>query len=268
MNEIIKTVISQNIQGFPNIIKAKKNLQRFLISVKKYDADIIFLQEVFRVNWLEYCEVELINYVPLYKENTLFISGGLVILVKKSIYSDLVNKGYHFILEYNNYTKQGVIGSKQLISHISKKGYLHLNVSSDITNFNLINTHTTSSFNNKNKNFNRKVSILLNQIYELKEYISTRDLTADNLPANITSPLQNNNSKNYIIAGDFNYDIHKLKIFNNEFKIYPQNFRITYPKNKSRIDFILTAGFSLNNEGIVPTAKLKISDHNGVVLQK
>jgi endonuclease/exonuclease/phosphatase family metal-dependent hydrolase len=246
MDFMIRTVVTQNIQGFPNFVRAKKHITRFILKIQPYSPDIILLQEVFREKWLLKNTKVLTEYTPLYKTNSLFIEGGLVILIRKNLYNHLLSLGCQFNLFYQNYNKQGVIRSAQLVSHISKKGYLHLRISTNKGVFDIINTHTTSAFNSKANKINKKLNLLLSQLNQFKKFLSS-------LP-----------NSNKIIGGDFNYDIIQDSDLFNLYSHFPIQKLPTFPKNSSRIDFILTDNLNIESGILLRHSSDRISDHNGL----
>ncbi|MGL4757722.1 MAG: endonuclease/exonuclease/phosphatase family protein [Patescibacteria group bacterium] len=248
MIRFFNSVVSQNIQGFPNILKAKNNLKRFFFNIHFINPDIIMLQEVFREKWLLFVKKELTDYTPFYCKTSFLIEGGLVILIKTCKIEELLDLGYQFELSYSDFKKQGVVNSAQIVSHVSSKGFLTLNIFHKNDSYCLINTHTTSSFNRKNKRFNKKLFVLLAQLNELSEYVGSIEKTK------------------ILLAGDFNYDLIKYTDYFLNFDIFPNGDRITYPKNNSRIDFILTQNLGDFKVKILNSYKLRISDHNGVIL--
>jgi exonuclease III len=249
MSFIFRTIVSQNIHGFPNFVRAKRNISKFLKKIKPYNPDLILLQEVFREKWLIKNSVELDGYLALYKTNPLFIEGGLVILIKKDIYNMLLHLGFHFELIYQDYTLQGVLRSAQIVSHISKKGYLHLKICNSSDVIDIINTHTTSAFSKKEKKVNRKLQVLQSQLQEFSSYTYT-------LP-----------ESKAVIGGDFNFDIlADSELFPN-YCHYPSTKKITFPKHSTRIDFILTRNIDSMKLKILNSVRMNISDHNGLVLK-
>ncbi len=246
---VFRTIVSQNIHGFPNFVKARKNIKQFLTKIKPYDSDLILMQEVFLERWLIKNSNLFEEYLPLYKTNRLFIQGGLVILIKKSIFDRLILSGYHFELFYNDYTKQGVVRSPQIVSHISKKGYLHLRISGNDESIDVVNTHTTSAFNKKEKKVDLKLQVLHSQLIEISTYINT-------LP-----------DSKIVIGGDFNFDILENEMFFPNFHHYPSTQKITFPKHSSRIDFILTKNIQSMKLKMLNSVRMKFSDHNGLVLK-
>jgi exonuclease III len=247
-------VSTQNIWGFPNILRAKNNLKELLQVYNDYQPDVILLQEVFRQKWLD-LDIIVNSYKPLYLTNPLFIEGGLVILIKKNLYDELQLKGYNYKLTYTEYNKQGIIRSHQFVSHISRKGYLKLELFNTSENNQtpvliIINTHTTSAFNSKEELINKKLLLLIDQLNELfhhcKQYVN----------------------KKLIVGGDFNYDINRFMpdLKEQQYSIYPCNNETTLPKHQSTIDFICTKGFK--NKKYILINNQNISDHNGILIKK
>jgi endonuclease/exonuclease/phosphatase family metal-dependent hydrolase len=245
---MIRTVVTQNIHGFPNFVRAKKHISLFMQKIKPYSPDIILLQEVFREKWLLKNTLELNGYLALYKTNPLFIEGGLVILIKKSVYDHFIYKGYHFQLFYQDYNQQGIIRSAQVVSHISKKGYLHLKIININHTIDIINTHTTSAFNKREEKLNKKLKVLLSQLIQFESFLLS-------LPYSTK-----------IIGGDFNYDIILGSNCFDKYSHYPNIKSITFPKHMTRIDFILTQNLTIGKGKILKTSSDKISDHNGILI--
>jgi endonuclease/exonuclease/phosphatase family metal-dependent hydrolase len=248
MDFMIRTVVTQNIQGFPNFVRAKKHITRFMQKIKPYSPDIILLQEVFREKWLFKNSLELNGYLALYKTNPLFIEGGLVILIKKQVYDYFINNGYHFQLFYNDYNLQGIIRSAQIVSHISKKGYLYLKITNGNHTIDIINTHTTSAFNKREVRVNKKLKVLLSQLVQFKRFLLSLPYSSK------------------VIGGDFNYDIIQDSSCFDKYSHYPNTKSITFPKHMTRIDFILTQNFTIEKGKILKTSTDKISDHNGILI--
>lgn len=259
-NKILQelSIVTQNIWGFPNILKASKNIQELLKKILEFDPDVILLQEVFREEWLTANSQYLKDYQIFYCKKRFLIQGGLVILIKEDTVKKINKKGYEINCHFLEFKRQGILVTEQIFSHISKKGILQVEFSyANQIKANIINIHTTSAFNNNQAIINKKLIVLLSQIKE------------------IFDKLKNTQKQELIAGGDFNYDIGKYLFDQNisdyEYNHYPNHNITTLPKENSRIDFILTNSIHPYKINIIKPSmddnKKPYSDHQGVMIR-
>jgi endonuclease/exonuclease/phosphatase family metal-dependent hydrolase len=161
-------VISANMWLLPQpfSIQNKERIKKFHDVVDKYKPDIIFLQEVWLNNDVDYINNIFKNYYFVYKKNHLFNETGLLILSK---FTPVLVEKHNFVHSKNS----------AIYDRFAKKGWLfaRFRVKNEILD--VLNTQLNCPINQKQK------YVWTEQYSELKSFIDQ-------------------NSANLLLAGDIN----------------------------------------------------------------
>ena len=206
-------IISWNISCLPKIINPYMDLSYTINNIikllKKNNADIVCLQEVFDKYIIKILINELNNYEYFNVYNLFFWQDGLIIFSKHKI----LNKKYKKYKNYHgfeNFISKGIISILIYNSEIKKHIWVH-------------NTHLQASHDFFSKT--KSVEVRRNQLKEINNY------------------LQNNTFKKCynIICGDFNIFYKDLKDYNFFFDFFNfnKNEIRTFPAFNKQFDYII-----------------------------
>jgi endonuclease/exonuclease/phosphatase family metal-dependent hydrolase len=255
-------ILTQNCSWLP-VRERKHRMQEIARTIEEMQPDVVFLQEVILMTYVQY--FHLTGYEMFYEKGRLWIQGGLVILVKKSL-------GKAEFKRYHRYGKQGKILSRQVAVKVIKCGFLEVYLPErDLT---LINTYLIPLF--------RPYFVEdKNQRWQLRELLEE---SAD--------------KQRVLVGGDFNLtqgsSFHDLLLNQFEdlshgvgrtYKAYQGRFtgflskEIRFPRRKypmdweKQIDFIFAKNltFAVQDKGTIQynsiqvgRKKVEITDHLGV----
>lgn len=231
------TTLNLNFWLLPRPFSAdnKQRMNRFLELVRKTDPDIITLQEVWLKKYVRYLRKRLKDYHCYCSKNKFYNKSGLVTFSKIKA----------------EFAKLKIFPQKtgfNIIEKLAKKGYLKTDFNINGKKISLINTHFYFPLTRKEEKIDEEQFELLKEITE---------------------------GGHFIIAGDLNTPLEKLKIINNNVFEIDNEEKHTYathnkyvrkqlqnPRNLNRkIDHILTRSNSPMKIAAKVINPILISDH-------